>query len=762
MKHYSKLVALGLSATMVASMLAGCGSNSSSSAPASSESSEIVNEEDSSQASVASETSSAASSTTSTVAADVDFEDTTPAKDAFKDYDSSKWTEESDAIYKNSLSDFEAEYNKAMEAGSVSEKFADFAIAEAKMLEQAIMIPLTSKGGSYAISPVFPRTAPTTLYGLDADRNEKMLVADSLLLPADREEVRKKWNELKGTGKFREWVVGFAKDKGYKLKDTYTTLYADDPVTWDTLNTSRATDNEAICLTWDPLLKHDDENVLQPALAESMETSDDGLTVTFKIKKGLKWVDSQGREVAEVTADDWVAGLQHLLDAKAGLEYLLGASGADIVNVDQYVSGDVTDFSEVGVKAVDDYTLQYTLNKPCTFFDSMLSYSVFAPMCRSYYTSQGGKFGADFAADDADYKYGKDPDHIAYCGPYLVTNATEKNTIVFKANDSYWDKDNVTIKTITWMYDDGTDATRAYNLAKDGKIDGTGLSTSAIEAAKKDGIFDKYAYVSDTDATSFMGFLNLNRKAFANFNDATKVVSTKTVGEANRTHVAMQNVNFRRAICNALDRGSYNAQRRGEDCKLNNIRNAYTPGNFVTLPEDVTVQINGTDTTFKAGTNYGEIVQAQIDADGYAVKVFDADSQTSDGFDGWYNPDLAKTEIETAVKELADQGLTIDKDHPIQIDYPCFTGSEVFANMGNVLKQSIEASTEGLIQINIIECADQDSWTYAAFYPEAGYQTNDDLSDVSGWGPDFGDPQTYLGTLLSNYSGYMTKAMGMY
>ena len=82
--------------------------------------------------------------------------------------------------------------------------------------------------------------------------------------------------------------------------------------------------------------------------------------------------------------------------------------------------------------------------------------------------------------------------------------------------------------------------------------------------------------------------------------------------------------------------------------------------------------------------------------------------------------------------------------------------------MGNVIKQSIEASTDGLVKVNIVECVDQDSWTYAGFYPEYGYQINADMTDVSGWGPDYGDPQTYLGTLLSNYSGAMTKNIGMY
>lgn len=86
----------------------------------------------------------------------------------------------------------------------------------------------------------------------------------------------------------------------------------------------------------------------------------------------------------------------------------------------------------------------------------------------------------------------------------------------------------------------------------------------------------------------------------------------------------MNNVHFRRAFCFAVDRGAYNAQSVGEDLKYNSVRNSYVPGSFIALAEDVTVDINGTSKTYPAGTFYGEIMQDQIDADGFPVKVWDA------------------------------------------------------------------------------------------------------------------------------------------
>ena len=670
----------------------------------------------------------------------------------------------SSSIYNEQLGDFYTAYQTALEAEDIDERFALEAIAEAKLLESAVMVPTQTKGGGYAVSRVVPYSGPNLCWGSDYERYHNTLVVDSdkFITSADRDAIKAKYKELKGTGTYTEWVKGYLADQGYTLKDSYALTYVSDPVTWDALNTSLAADSEAIINTYDGLMEYDNEGELQPALAESYEVSDEGLTYTFHIRQGVSWVDSQGREVADVTADDFVAGMQHMMDCQAGLEYLVQGV---IVGADAYISGETSDFSEVGVKAVDDYTLEYTLEQPTSYFMTMLGYGVFAPMSRSYYESQGGKFGVEFDSSASDYTYGKDPNSIAYCGPYLVTSSTEKNSIVFELNESYWNAANVANKKITWVYNDGSDATKAYNDAVAGTVDGSSLTTSALELAKKDGNFDEYAYVSATDATSFSAFVNLNRNAFYNFNDSSKAVSTESAEEQARTNQAVQNVHFRRALAMSFDRGQYNAVTYGEDLKYNALRNSYTPGNFVSLSKDVTVSINGEDVTFPAGTNYGEIVQAQIDADGVKVTVFDKDStneQQSDGFDGWYNVDNAREEMAQAIDELKAEGLEITAENPIQLDLPYPSSDEIYTNRANVYKQSLEEDLEGLVQVNLVDCNDATTWYYTGYYTSYGYENNYDLFDLSGWGPDYGDPQTYLNTFLPDYAGYVTKSLGIF
>ncbi len=666
------------------------------------------------------------------------------------------------AIYDAQLGAFNTLYQAAKEETNVSKRYALMAQAEAKLLEAAVLIPGTTNGGNYGLSRVAKRSASTVLWGNDSDRFHNVLVTTELISAEDQTHLKAMWNEVRGTGTYTQKATDYLKEKGYTLKDTYNMGYASDPKTWDALATSRSADSEAIVNTYDGLVEYDNENEIKPALAESWEVSEDGKTYTFHIRQGAKWVDAQGREVADVKADDFVAGMQHMLDAGGGLEYLVENI---IVNALEYNTGDVTDFAEVGVKATDDNTVVYTLCQPTSYFITMLGYNVFAPMSRTYFESKGGVFGKDdykAAVDAGTMKYGQTVNDIAYCGPYTVTNYTAENTIVFQANPTYWNKDNITIKTLTWKFNDGKDPTKAYEDTKAGTLDGCGLSSASLEACKTDGNFEKYCTVSDTDATSFVLFLNLNRNAYANFNDETKAVSTMTDDQKKRTDAAMLNVHFRRAIGMGLDIATYNGQVVGEELKLNSVRNSYTPGNFVALEEDVTVEINGESKTFAKGTYYGEIMQAQIDADGVKIKVWDAENQTSDGFAGWHNPANAYEELQMAIEELKEFDIEISKDNPIVMDLPYYSGADIYTNRAQTLKQSVEEALQGCVVVNLVSCADAQEWYYAGYYTESGKDANYTLYDVSGWGPDYGDPATYLDTMLGDGAGYMAKCLGLF
>lgn len=669
----------------------------------------------------------------------------------------------SQELYEKVLGEYNTLLEEAKNASSVSERFAKMAIAEAKLLEQAVLVPTNSNGGRYAISRVAPNTASPILWGTDNDRFHQYIVATEFIKSEDRTAMKEKYNEVKGTGEYEAWAKQYLTDKGYTLKDTYDMLYPQDPMTWDWQNTYQSADSEALVNLYDGLMEYDMEGVLKPALAESYTVSDDGLTYTFKIRQGVKWVDSQGREVADVVADDFVAGIQHMMDC-GYVSYLVDGI---IENAAEYNAGKITDFAEVGIKASDEHTLVFTLVQPTTYFMTMLGYQSFAPLCRSYYESKGGKFGADFDAAAEDYSYGKDPDSIVYCGPYIVTSLVAKNTIKFEANPTYWNKDGINIKTITWHFSDGSDPRKPYDDACSGVIDGVSLSETTKKLADEDGNFEKYHYVSSTDATTFTIWFNLYRKQYGNFNDDTKAVSEMTDEQKVRANLAMQNQHFRLALAYGTDRITYNAMVNGEDVKELSVRNSYTPGTFVTLSEDVTVSINGEDKTFKAGTNYGEILQAQITADGYPIKVYDPKADdgagSSDGFDGWYNVANAKEEMKKAVEELKAQGVEVSAENPVVFDFPFAQDVDVFANRANAFKKSVETALDNMVKVNLIPCLKgYEEWYDATYNFQSAEEGNYNSCDNGGWGPDYGDPQTYLNTMLPDYSGDMTKMIGVF
>ena len=676
---------------------------------------------------------------------------------------------ESAKVYGEQLGDFKAAYAKAVaETKNTSKRYALMALAEAKLMESAVYVPGTAKGGNYAISKVAPNTISSVLWGNDSDRFHNAILATELLKATDRAALKETWSTMRAEGKtakdYEAAVRKYFSEHGYTVKTTYNMGYASDPQTWDAQATSRAADSEAIVNTYDSLMEYDAFNVLQPALAESYTVSEDGLTYTFTLRKGVKWVNSKGQEVAEVKADDFVAGFQHMLDAKGGLEYLVEGV---IVNAAEYNAKAVT-FDKVGVKADGDYKVVYTLTEPKSYFTTMLGYNVFAPLCRSFYESQGGKFGSEFDASDTAYKYGKTHDNIAYCGPYRVTTNTAKSEIVFSKNESYWNKDGINLEKITWKYNDGKDTLKAYNDTKAGTLDGAGLNADSVTQAKTDKVgektyFDEYHYVSATDATAFGTFININRTAYANAQDG-KLQTAKDSAEQARTKAALSNVHFRRAIAMALDRTSYNAQTVGADLASVSLINSYTPGNFVSLKEDVTVSINGKDTTFKKGTYYGEIMQAQIDADQVKIKVWDPTADggagSSAGFDGWYNAKNAMEELKLAMAELKKQGVDLEKDGPIHLDLPAFISSQIYYNRAFSYKKSLADALGGYVTVDLAGATTSGDWYNAGYYTDYGYQANYDLYDVSGWGPDYGDPSSYLDTLTEG--GYMAKCLGIF
>ena len=488
---------------------------------------------------------------------------------------------------------------------------------------------------------------------------------------------------------------------------------------------------------------------MKPALAESWDISDDGLTYTFHIRQGVKWFTSEGTEYAEVTAKDFEAGFHHMLDTDAGLDWLVDGV---IVGVTEYLAGG--SFDDVGYKAIDDYTLEVTLVEPTSYFMTMLTYSIFLPICEDFYLAHGGVYGreeyqAAFADTNA-YTFGKSEDVASqvYCGPFLLQKLQKDSEILVVKNPGYYKADEVTLNSIKWVYDDGSNPTAFYNDVVNGVYAGTGLTAASgmLDLAKEDGNFDKYAYVSETTSTTYFGGLNLNRGTFALESGAC--ASPKTEQQKADTVTALNNQNFRKAVQFAWDRATQNAVSRGEDLKETNLRNMYTHPQFVSITADTT---DADGHTFPAGTFFGEMVQYYLEQLGSPINVTDATN-------GWYNPEAAQAALAAAKEELGDL-----VTFPIYIDVVYLGTSEVNTAQAQAYKQTVEASlgTDNVV-VNLIEATTTEDFYACGYRASNGEAGNFDMFYGSGWGPDFGDPCTYLDTFAGEGAGYMTKVIGLF
>ena len=496
---------------------------------------------------------------------------------------------------------------------------------------------------------------------------------------------------------------------------TYNYVYGSDPATLDYLATNKKNMTTAVSNGVDGLFENDQYGNLKPSVAEDWSVSQDGLTYTYKIRKGLKWYTSDGEEYANVTAKDFVTGLKHAADTNSEAIYLLQNS---VKGLNDYLSGANKDFSNVGIKAVDDYTLQYTLSQPEPYWNSKLTYSVTWPVNGDFLKSKGKDFGKS-----------TDPTSILYNGPYLLKALTTKSSIEFAKNENYWDKDHVYFDNIKLTYDDGSDQESlernftdgVYNLAR---LFPTSSNYSKVEKQYKDNIF----YTQPGSAVEGVG-INIDRQTYGHTskeNDQQKT-STKT---------ALLNKDFRQSLGFAIDRTNYAAQLNGKEGGSTAVRNIFVKPDFV--------QADGKD--------FGTMVMDQLPAYGDEWSGVNlADSQ-----DGLYNPEKAKAEFAKAKEALQAEGVQF----PIHLDVPVNQSSKITVNQVQSIKQSVESALgkdNVVLDIHQLSADDFNNITYSASNAAA---EDWDLSVGVAWDPDYLDPSTYLDVLKTTSSENTKSFMG--
>ena len=484
-----------------------------------------------------------------------------------------------------------------------------------------------------------------------------------------------------------------------KGEKTFSYVYETDPDSLNYLTTGKAAVANITSNVVDGLMENDRYGNFVPSMAEDWSVSQDGLTYTYTIRKDAKWYTSEGEEYAPVKAQDFVTGLKYAADNKSEALYLVQES---IKGLDAYVKGEVKDFSEVGIKAIDDQTVQYTLNKPESFWNSKTTMGILAPVNEEFLTSKG-----------SDFAKATDPSSILYNGPFLLKSLVAKSSVEFEKNPNYWDKDNVHIDKVKLSFWDGQDNNKLAETFKDGgfsmaRLFPTSASYPELEKEFKDNI----VYTPQDSSTYLIG-TNIDRQSY-------KYTSKTTDEQKTSTKKALLNKDFRQALAFGFDRTAYASQVNGESGATKLLRNLFVPPTFVQAD----------------GKNFGDLVKEKLVTYGDEWK----DVNLDDAQDGLYNPEKAKAEFAKAKTALQAEGVQF----PIHLDMPVDQTSTTKVQRVQSLKQSLEATLGTDNVVVDIQQLQKDEVLNVTYFAETAAGEDWDLSDNVGWSPDYIDPSTYL------------------
>jgi len=487
----------------------------------------------------------------------------------------------------------------------------------------------------------------------------------------------------------------------------YRSLYASEVTTLNYLITTQENEMSIAANVVDCLVEYDNLGNIEPALATEWSSNEDATVWTFKLREGVKWVDKDGKEVADVTAHDFVNSAHYVCDAvnaAAGAgQYTSIVAGADEYNAwtaYQLALADAVDGTDengnavkfitnedgeqeileaveeatlegIGVKAIDDYTLEYTLTKSCPYFVSMVSTGPYMPSNAAFMAECGDKFGTS-------------NEYLLYCGGYILSTYEPQNQRIMTKNAAYWEADKVYITEVQSKYNaEASSVATTMYLA--GDIDSASVSADLLNAMLADPEYADDIHPTRADTSySYWYLFNFDPNFAAEY-------------EPENWKIAVNNENFRKAIYAAMNRvAALSAQDAMDPASL--VSNTVTPAGFASASADFTTY--GDLAAFATGEYYDEAK---------AVEYRDA-----------------------AMAELTAAGATF----PVKVLVLYNPTSTSWANESQIVEQNVE-KVLGTDFVDIIVQAG----------PDTGFLSERRAGNYGlmkcNWGADYADPETW-------------------
>ena len=520
---------------------------------------------------------------------------------------------------------------------------------------------------------------------------------------------------------------------------TYLTL-ANEMETFNILYSQNNKELRVLTNCIDGLLSNDNHGNLVPAIAETWGTEDGGKTWTFNLRKGVQWVNMNGEPMQEVKAEDWLVGLEWVLNfhkneaantsmptemiegaadyyayvagyqdleipadadaatkekltkdyekAKAKFEAICEKYGLEPVRLtaDEAKSMDLTVFKQmVGIEAPDDYTLVYHCVAELPYFATVATYNCLYPAPQALIDQLG-----------VDGFYACTNENMWYNGCYTMTEYLQGNQKVYTKNPMYWDQDCTLFDTVTFKMTESGDI--SYQLYENGEVDYVGLGEAQINTIAKNPDNEFYNYLVPDVPAKYCYQFQLNYHKL--FDDGSEDVNWNT---------AAANEAFRLSWYYGLDLTEYFKRSNSLD-PLSCENEYYSMKGFIYTSD---------------GTDYTELVRQELglpELNGEKMVRLDADK--------------AAQYKQQAIEELSAIGVTF----PVEVDYYISGSSQTALDSANVLKQVFSNSLgDDYVTLNIK--------TYVSSSRQEVYTPRLHSIVQTGWGADYGDPQNYLGQM---------------
>ena len=448
----------------------------------------------------------------------------------------------------------------------------------------------------------------------------------------------------------------------------------------------------------DGLVEADSYGNIVPGIATDWVTEDGGKTWTFHLRDNVTWVDVNGNEKAKLTADDFMTGMEWVLNfykndsanvsmpsemIQGAKEYYEYTKTLTEEQAYQLTAGDGSKFREmVGIETPDDYTLVYHCTAAKPYFDTVMAYICMYPMAQGMVDELG-----------VEGVQGMNNENMWYNGCYLMTSYVQGNEKLFVPNPAYWGSDCKRFDSITVKMVESNDV--AYQLYQSGETDYVELSESNVKTISSDEnnpYHDKMVEWKKTFSSIQMKF-NYDKR-------------NEDGSDDNNWNRAVANENFRKAWYYGLDFTDYFSR-----------YNAINPMSC----ENNTYTMNGLCYT-SDGTDYTELVKKEL---GLAEENGETPARL----------DRTKAEEykQKAIEELTAQGVTF----PVEVDYYISGSNQTALDTATVLKQVFADSLgEDFVTLNI--------GTYVSSVRKEVYEPQLQSIAITGWIPDYGDPQNYM------------------